>query len=70
MKKQKVVNKNFVVTTRHNEYKYVLLNRKSLIQLKNRIQSRDDRIATYETSKTSLNCFDDNNLSITIDMTD
>ena len=47
-KKAKGVNKNFVATISHNEYKSVLLNKKCLRHLMNRIQSKDDRIKTYE----------------------
>ena len=47
-KKAKGVNKNFVATISHNEYKNVFLNKKCLRHLMNRIQSKDDRIKTYE----------------------
>ena len=43
-KNAKGVNKNFVVTISHNEYKDVLLNKKCLRHLINRIQSKDHRI--------------------------
>ena len=43
----------------HNEYKDVLLNKKCIRHSKNRIQSKDNRIRTYEINKISLSCFDD-----------
>ena len=55
-KKAKSINKNVV---RHNEYKDVLLNKKRLRHLMNRIQSKDHKIETYEINKISLSCFDD-----------
>ena len=58
-KKAKGVNKNVVATISHNEYKDVLLNKKSLRHSMNRIQSKDHRIETYEINKISLSCFDD-----------
>ena len=39
----------------HNKYKDVLLNKKYSV---NRIQSKNYRIGTYETSKIYLSCFD------------
>ena len=58
-KKAKGVNKNFVATISHNEYKDVLLNKKCLRHSVNRIQSKDHKIGTYEINKISLSCFDD-----------
>ena len=58
-KKAKGVNKNVVATISHNEYKDVLLNKKCLRHSKNRIQSKDHRIGTYEINKNFLSCFDD-----------
>ena len=58
-KKAKGVNKNVVATINHNEYKNVLLNNKCIRHLMNRIESKDDRIGTYEINKISLSCFDD-----------
>ena len=58
-KKEKSVNKNVVATISHNEYKDVLLNNKCLSYSMNRIQSKDDKIGTYEINKISLSCFDD-----------
>ena len=58
-KKAKGVNRNVVVTISHNEYKNVLLNNKCLRHSINRIQSKDDRIGTYEINKIPLSCFDD-----------
>ena len=58
-KKAKDVNKNVVPTTRHNEYKDVLLNNKCLKHSMNRIQNKDHIIGTYEINKLALSCFDD-----------
>ena len=44
----------------HNEYKDVLLNQKCSRHLMNRIQSKNQRIGTYEIDKMYLSCFDDN----------
>ena len=52
------VNKNVVVTISHNEYKAVSLNKKYLRHSMNRIQSKNNRIKTYEIQKISLPCFD------------
>ena len=51
------MNKNFVATISHNEYKDVLLNNKCIRHSMNRIQSKDHRIGTYEINKISLSCF-------------
>ena len=45
-KTSKAVNKNVVATITYNEYKYVLLNKKYLRHLMNKIQSKDLRIRT------------------------
>ena len=58
-KRAKCVNKNVVATISHNEYKDLLLNKKCLRHLMNRIQIKDLKIQTYEQSKISLSCFDD-----------
>ena len=58
-KKAKCVNKNVVATISHNECKDVLLNKKCLRHSMNRIQTKHHKIGTYEISKTSLSCFDD-----------
>ena len=58
-KKAKGVNKNVVATISHNEYKDVLLNKKCLRHLMNRIQSKYHDIGTYEINKIPLSCFDD-----------
>ena len=58
-KKAKVVNRNVVTTISHDEYKYVLLNKKFLRHSINRIQSKDNKIGTYEINKISLSCFAD-----------
>ena len=42
-----------------NEYTDVLLNKKCLRHLMNRIQSKSHRIGTYEINKISLSCFKD-----------
>ena len=42
-----------------NEYKDVLLNKKCLRHLMNRIQSKNHKIGTYEINKISLSCFGD-----------
>ena len=57
-KKAKVVNKNFAVKISHNGYRDVLLNKKCLRHLMNRIQSKE----TYEISNISLSCFDEKKL--------
>ena len=54
----KGVNENVVSTMSHNECKDVLLNKKCLRHLMNRIQNKDHRIQTYEISKIALSCFD------------
>ena len=43
----------------HSEYRDVLLNRKCLRHLMNRIQSKNHRIRTYEIDATSLSCLND-----------
>ena len=53
------MNRNIVATISHNEYKDVLLNKKCLRCLMNRIQSKDHKIENYKISKISLSCFDD-----------
>ena len=58
-KKAKDVNKNTVGTISHGEYKGVLLNKKCLRHSMNRIQSKNDRIGSYEIKKISLSCFHD-----------
>ena len=58
-KKAKGVNRNVVATISRNKYKDVLLNKKCLRHLINRIQSKDHKIRTYEINKISLSCFDD-----------
>ena len=58
-KKAKDVNKNFVATISHNEYKDVLLKKKCLRHSMNNIQSKDHRIRTYEINKVSLSYFYD-----------
>ena len=58
-KKTKGVNKNVVATISHNEYKDVLLKKKCLRHLMNRIQSKNHSVEAYEINKISLSCFDD-----------
>ena len=58
-KKAKGVNKNAVVIISHNEYKCVMLNKKCLRYLMNRIQNKDHRIGTCQIIKIFLCCFDD-----------
>ena len=58
-KETKGVNKSFLATIRHGECKDVLLNKKCLRHLMNKIQSKDHRIGTYEINKISLSYFDD-----------
>ena len=56
------MNKNYgkvVETISQNEYKNVLLNKKCLMHSMNRIQSKDNRIKTFEINKICLSCFDD-----------
>ena len=50
-KKAKGMNKNVVAAMIHNEYKDNFLNNKCLIHSKNRIQSKNHRIGTYEINK-------------------
>ena len=59
IKKENGFNRNAVTAISHNEYKDVLLNKKCLRHLMNRIQSKDHRIGTYEINNISLHCFDD-----------
>ena len=58
-KKEKGVNGNVVATIIHNEYKDVLLNKKSLSHSMNSIQNKDHRIGAYEINKISFSSFDD-----------
>ena len=58
-KKAKGVNKNVVATINYGKYKDVLLNKKCLRHSMNRIQSKNQRVRTYEINKISLSCFDD-----------
>ena len=57
-KKAKGINKTFVITISHNEYKDVLVKRKCLRHSINRIQRHDHRIGTYEIKKVFLSGFD------------
>ena len=58
-KKAKRVNKNFVATINHGEYKDILSIEKCFRHPMNRIESKDHRIGSYEINKISLSCFDD-----------
>ena len=58
-KTTKGVNRNVVLTIRHNGYKYVLLNNKILRHLMNGIRSKHHTIGTYEINEIALSCFDD-----------
>ena len=58
-KKAEVLNRNVIETISRNRYKDVLLNKKCLRHLMNRIQSKGQKIETYGISKISLSCFDD-----------
>ena len=57
--KTKGMNKNVVAAINHNEYKDILLNKKYLRHLMNRILSKDCRIRPTKSTKASLSCFDD-----------
>ena len=57
-KKAKSVNRNVFATISYNECKDVLLNNKCLRHWRNRVQSKNHRIGTYEVNKVSLSCFD------------
>ena len=52
------MNKNIVAAINHNEYKDVLLNKKCIRHLMNRIQTKNHGIRTYEINKISLSYFD------------
>ena len=56
---KKGLNRNLVATIRRNRYEEVLLNKKCLRDSMSRIQSKDQRIETYEIINISLSCFDD-----------
>ena len=57
-KKARDMNKNIVAKISRNKYKEVLLNKKSLRNSMNIIQSINDRIGTYEINTIFLSCFD------------
>ena len=52
------MNKNLVATRTHNEHKDVLLNKKCLRHLMNRIESKIHRIGIYEIDKIPSSFFD------------
>ena len=58
-KKAKSVNKYVFATTIHSQYKDVLLNNKYLMHSVNRIQSKNDKMGSYEINKIYLPSFDD-----------
>ena len=58
-KKAKSMNRNFVTRISHSEYKNVLLNKKCLRHLMNRVQKNDHKRKSYEMNKIYLYCFDD-----------
>ena len=57
-RKAKGINKNVVETISHNEYKNVLLNKKSVRHSMNRSERKDHRIGTFEINRIKLSCFD------------
>ena len=57
--KSRGVNRNVVATIYQINYKDVLLNNKCLKHSVYRIQSKDQRLGTYEINIISLSCFDD-----------
>ena len=52
------MNRYVVAKISHKEYKDALLDNKCLRHSRNRIQSKDHRIGTYEIKKNLLCCFD------------
>ena len=58
-KKAKGVSKNVVEKITYSEYKDVLLNKKWLRHLMNRIQSENHKVGAYKINKISLSYFDD-----------
>ena len=50
-KKRKTANKNLAAKVSNNEYKDVLLNKKCLRHLMNKIQMKNHRLETYEINK-------------------
>ena len=57
--KAQSVNKNAVETISHNEYRDVLFNNKCFRHSMNRINSKNERIRSFEMNKISLSFFDD-----------
>ena len=53
------MNKNVVAAISHNEYKNILLNKKCIRHTMDRIQSKYNRVGTYEVNKILLFWFDD-----------
>ena len=58
-KKAKSSNKNIGETISHSKYKDLLLRKKCLRHLMDRVERKDHIIATYEINKNYLPCFDD-----------
>ena len=58
IKKTKGVNKNVVAAISQGEYRDVLLNKKRLRHLMNRIQSKNHRVSTWKINKISRSSFD------------
>ena len=52
------MNRNVVAKISDKEYNDALLDNKCLRHSRNRIQSKDHRIGTYEIRKVLLSCFD------------
>ena len=59
VKKTKGVNKNVVKNIEHKKFVNVLFNKKVIGHNMKRIQSKLNRIGTYDVCKISLSCFDD-----------
>ena len=53
------MNKNVVAAISHNEYKNILSNKKCIRHTMDRIQSKYNRVGTYEVNKILLFWFDD-----------
>ena len=58
-KKEKGVNKNVVKKIRHKKFVDVLFNKNIIRYKMKRIQSKLNKIITYDVFKISLSCFDD-----------
>ena len=69
-KKAKGVTKNFVAIISYNKCKDVLLNNKCIRHSMNRIQSKDQRVGTYELNKIHCPVLITKYISKTMDMMD